>query len=297
MATTQASTRALDWGGATLITVSAAGFATLAIFGKLAFAAGMTLPTMLALRFSGAAALFWFFLTVTGLVAARLTPGKVGRLLIMGGIGYAGQSTLYMLAVALIPAAVVGMLLYTYPAWVTLLAWWLDGDRPDRPRWLALALALGGTTLIAGDPGGAVNAVGVGLALLAGLWYACYIVLGNRIISGVSPITSSAWILTGATISFAAVGLLLRQISFTFTAPDGWLAIGGMVVLATVIPVFAFLSGLQRVGPARAAILSSLEPVFTVLLAVAVLTERLTPTQILGSGLIIVAVLLLQLRH
>ena len=123
----------------------------------------------------------------------------------MGGVGYAGQSTLYMLAVSLIPASVVGMLLYTYPAWVVLLAWRLDGDRPDARRWLALALALAGTTLIAGDPSGSANLLGVALALLAGLWYACYIVLGNRIIRHVPPTASSAWILSGATISFMAL--------------------------------------------------------------------------------------------
>ena len=295
MQTTHAHTRPLDWGGVALITVSAAGFATLAIFGKLAFASGMSLPTMLALRFSGAAALFWAILAVTGLAAARLSQRKIGQLLVMGGVGYAGQSTLYMLAVALIPASVVGMLLYTYPAWVVLLAWRLDGDRPDGRRWLALALA--GTTLIAGDPSGSVNLLGVALALLAGLWYACYIVLGNRVIRAVPPTASSAWILTGATISFTLMGLLLRQMDFDFTAPQGWLAILGMVVLATVIPVFTFLSGLQRVGPSRAAILSAMEPVFTVLLAIVILGERLTPTQVVGSALIIVAVILLQLRR
>ena len=84
MQTTHAHTRPLDWGGVALITVSAAGFATLAIFGKLAFASGMSLPTMLALRFSGAAALFWAILAVTGLAAARLSQRKIGQLLVMG---------------------------------------------------------------------------------------------------------------------------------------------------------------------------------------------------------------------
>lgn len=297
MQTTHAHARPLDWGGVALITVSAAGFATLAIFGKLAFAAGMSLPTMLMLRFSGAALLFWAVLAVTGLAAARLSRNRISKLLVMGGVGYAGQSTLYMLAVALIPASVVGMLLYTYPAWVVLLAWRLDGDRPDGRRWLALGLALAGTTLIAGDPSGSVNLLGVALALLAGFWYACYIVLGNRIIRDVPPAASSAWILTGATVSFTVLGLLLRQIHFDFAVPQGWLAILGMVVLATVIPVFTFLSGLQRVGPSRAAILSALEPVFTVLLAIVVLGERLTTTQVVGAALIVVAVILLQLKR
>ena len=161
--------RPVDVAGVALIITSAAGFATLAIFGKLAFASGMTLPTMLTLRFAGAAALFWVILAVTGAAAAWLGGRKVAALLLMGGLGYAGQSTLYMVSVSLLPAAVVGMLLYTYPMWVTLLAWWLHGDRPDRQRWLALLLALGGTTLIAGAPEGHINPLGIVTALLAGI--------------------------------------------------------------------------------------------------------------------------------
>ncbi len=288
---------AVDVPGVALIITSAAGFATLAIFGKLAFASGMTLPTMLTLRFAGAAALFWAILAGTGAAAAFLGRRKIAQLLLMGGLGYAGQSTLYMVSVSLLPAAVVGMLLYTYPMWVTLLAWWLHGDRPDRQRWVALALALGGTTLIAGAPEGQINPLGIVTALAAGIWYAGYIVLGNRIIKGVAPLVSSAWILLGATISFGVAGLVLNQLQFTFAAPQGWLAVSGMILLSTVIPVVTFLAGLQRVGPTQSALLSALEPVFTVALAVAFLGERLTPTQIAGSILVITAVILLQWRR
>ena len=288
---------AVDVPGVALIITSAAGFATLAIFGKLAFASGMTLPTMLTLRFAGAAALFWAILAGTGAAAAFLGRRKIAQLLLMGGLGYAGQSTLYMVSVSLLPAAVVGMLLYIYPMWVTLLAWWLHGDRPDRQRWVALALALGGTTLIAGAPEGQINPLGIVTALAAGIWYAGYIVLGNRIIKGVAPLVSSAWILLGATISFGVAGLVLNQLQFTFAAPQGWLAVSGMILLSTVIPVVTFLAGLQRVGPTQSALLSALEPVFTVALAVAFLGERLTPTQIAGSILVITAVILLQWRR
>ncbi|MCW5849312.1 MAG: EamA family transporter [Anaerolineae bacterium] len=287
-----------DWGGLGLVTLSAAGFATLAIFGKLALAAGMTLPTMLALRFSGAALLFGaLLLSRREAGGLRLGRGVIGRLLLMGGIGYAVQSALFLGAVAFIPAAVTGMLLYTYPAWVTLLAWRLDGDRPDRRRWTALALALAGTTLIAGSPDGQLHPLGLALALASGVWYSGYIVLGNRVVAGVPPLVGSAWVAVGAMTSFTVVGLLLGQIRFTFTQPDGTLAMLGMVLLATVIPIVAFLAGLQRLGPARTAILSTFEPVCTVVLAVALLGERLTPTQAIGSGLVLLAVTLLQTRR
>ena len=78
---------------------------------------------------------------------------------------------------------------------------------------------------------------------------------------------------------------------------SGWLAVGGMILMSTVIPVVTFLAGLGRVGPTQSALLSALEPVFTVALAVAFLGEHLAPLQIAGSVLVIGAVILLQWRR
>jgi drug/metabolite transporter (DMT)-like permease len=65
------------------------------------------------------------------------------------------------------------------------------------------------------------------------------------------------------------------------------------VLVATVIPVTTFLAGLDRIGATNAAMVSTLEPVVTVLLAAWLLDEVLPPGAILGGALILVAVLLL----
>ena len=77
------------------------------------------------------------------------------------------------------------------------------------------------------------------------------------------------------------------------TTGAGWAAIGSIVLVATVLPVAAFLMGLERIGPTNAAMLSTLEPVVTVLLAAVLLDESLTPITLVGGGLILVAILLL----
>jgi len=53
------------------------------------------------------------------------------------------------------------------------------------------------------------------------------------------------------------------------------------------------LAGLKRVGPTDASMLSTLEPVVTVILAAEVLGERLRPLSLAGGALILAAVLLL----
>jgi len=60
-----------------------------------------------------------------------------------------------------------------------------------------------------------------------------------------------------------------------------------------VLAILFFFEGLERVGPVRASVFSTIEPVFTVLLAAAVLGERITLTRVFGGALIVGAVILL----
>jgi drug/metabolite transporter (DMT)-like permease len=67
----------------------------------------------------------------------------------------------------------------------------------------------------------------------------------------------------------------------------------GMVVFSTIIAITTFLAGLEIVGPTNAAMLSTLEPVVTVLLAAWLFGERLTSITLIGGGLILAAVIVL----
>jgi hypothetical protein len=102
--TNPAASRPLDRGGLVLCLISAAGFGSLAIFGKQAYAGGLGVIGVLAMRFAVAAPL----LIGLALVARRrLRLGwPVGlRLLALGGIGYAIQATLFVTALTRISAA------------------------------------------------------------------------------------------------------------------------------------------------------------------------------------------------
>jgi drug/metabolite transporter (DMT)-like permease len=77
---------------------------------------------------------------------------------------------------------------------------------------------------------------------------------------------------------------------------EAWGALLGLALVSTVLPILTFYAGMQRLGAAQAAILSTAEPILTLILAALLLDERLSATQILGGGLILGSVLLLQLR-
>jgi drug/metabolite transporter (DMT)-like permease len=74
---------------------------------------------------------------------------------------------------------------------------------------------------------------------------------------------------------------------------EGWIVVVSIVLVATVLPAVSFLAGLERIGPANASMLSTLEPVSTVLLAALLLGETLLPMTLLGGSLILASVILL----
>ncbi len=273
--------------GIILVVVSAAGFGTLALLGRYAYADGMDAPTILCLRFVLAAIAALSLLAVR---RERLPRGSVLlRLIGMGVLGYVGAAFAYMAALKYASAGLVALLLYLYPTLVALLAVLLLHESLTGAKGLALGLALTGTALAVGPLRGQV--LGILLAVGSALLYAIYVIIGTGVMRRVSPVQSSA-------VIFATAGLG-NGVLMMVTGPHlpatgrGWAAIAAMVVIATLLPVGAFLSGLKRIGPTNAAMLSTLEPVVTVLLAGWWLHEALTPATLLGGGLILTAVLLL----
>jgi drug/metabolite transporter (DMT)-like permease len=273
--------------GILLIVVSAASFGTLAILGRFAYAAGLDTFTLLFLRFGLASILMALLLLVR---RERLPRGRaLWQLIGMGAVGYVSQSFCYLTALKYASAGLVALLLYLYPGFVVLLSAITRGDKVTPLQWIALVLALGGTALTVNPQGGQLP--GILLAILAALLYSAYIMVGARVMEKVSAIQSSLVIFASA----AAVFGTLTAVSGPHlpATPSGWMVVGAMAVIATVIPVATFLAGLKRIGPADASMLSTFEPVVTVILAALLLGEKLQPLALVGGALILAAALLL----
>lgn len=273
--------------GILLIAISAASFGTLAIFGRFLYADGMDTFTMLFLRFGFAALLMSFILIL------RKEPFPRGLVLVqligMGALGYVGQSFSYLSAIRYASAGLVALLLYLYPMFVFVLSVIVLREKVSWLKILALILALTGTALTVDPAGGQLN--GILLAISAALIYSVYIIVGTGVMKHVTPVQSSLVIFASAS---AVYGILMAVNGAHLPSTNsGWINMVGIVLVATVIPVATFLAGLERIGPTRAAMLSTLEPVVTVLLAAWIFNEKLGSIVMLGGGLILTAVILL----
>ncbi|WP_029770425.1 DMT family transporter [Pseudogulbenkiania sp. MAI-1] len=268
------------------VLLSAVAFGAMAILARFAYADGTSPATLLLLRFAiaGLVLLPW--------VRLRRLPWPTGRpllaLVLMGALGYAGMSACYFNALNHASAGTVALLLYLYPVLVLLLSMLL-GERLTSLRLIALLLALSGLAVTIGLEFSA-RPLGLLLGIGAALIYSLYILAGSRFTAGTDPLAAACVVTLSATASYAV------QIAWQGWTPpqstQGWLAIVTMALLCTVAAVALFLHGLEKIGATRASLVSTAEPVVTILLAWALLGEPIGLSQMLGGMLILGAVLL-----
>lgn len=284
------------WTGLLLVALSALGFATLPIFAKFAYGQGLNVVTILAWRFALAALILWAWVALNRRSVPWPPLRDVGLLLLMGASGYSVMSVLYVSSVQYIPAGLAAALLYTYPAMVSVQVALLGWEPMSGGRALALLGTGAGTALVllAGEAGAGVSLLGVGLVLGAALTYSVYITLGSRVIARVSAPVATATVCTAAALVFFVYGLAAGRMQ-PVGGTAGWWPLVGQALVATVMAVLSFFAGIQRIGPARASIVSTLEPVAAVGLGAMLFGERLGPLQWAGGGLVLLSLLLLQI--
>jgi drug/metabolite transporter (DMT)-like permease len=291
--------------GVALVLVSAVSFGIMPILAKLAYAERVNLITLLTMRFCLAALVMWALwasrrheATPAHLTATRLLP-----LIAMGGL-YVGQSFSYFRAVGIISASATGLLLYTYPVLVTVLAWLFFREALTRRKLAALFLATIGTLLVLGlfslvggqnNQLGTLDPRGVGWALAASGIYSAYIIAGTRFTRGLPALFCSAVVITSAAVVYAFWGLATGQLDFSF-GWLGWVWAVAIALVSTVLAIATFFAGLAIIGPSRAAIVSTVEPAVTVGLGTLVLGEILSIEQACGAVLILAAVFVLQIK-
>ncbi|MEU8220227.1 DMT family transporter [Micromonospora taraxaci] len=289
--------------GAALCLLSAACFGAMAIFGKLAYDAGVSTGELLLVRFTLAAVLLGVALLVRpGLRRASPAPGRPamnGRRLLavaigLGAVGYAAQAGLFFSALELMDASLLALILYTYPVLVTVGAVLLGRERLSPRRGAALVAASGGTLLVLLGAGGVgFHPLGALLAFAAALTYTIYILVADTVVHRLAPVVLSALVLTGAAGTLAVRALLTGGVDLDF-GWRGWFWLACIAVVSTVVAMLTFFAGLRRTGPSTAAILSTVEPVVTAVLATLVLGENLTVVQLVGGALVLSSVVVLQ---
>jgi drug/metabolite transporter (DMT)-like permease len=161
-------------------------------------------------------------------------------------------------------------------------------------RVVALALALGGVTIMVGAPmTEKLNPLGVIFALASALLYSVYLPLLSHIQRGTPALASTFLLVSGAALAFVVAAWATGEL---YVPPDmhAWSNIFLLAFISTVVAFSTLIKGLSVLGAVRTAIIATVEPFFTAVLGVVVLGNLATVETILGGVLIASAVILIQ---
>lgn len=274
--------------------LSAAAFASTSLFLKQAFAAEMNVWNFTFLH-----SVFSLLLLALLLRRETLPPGEAlvrphPVLLLTYVLCGAASVLLFNLALVHLSISLGTILLFTYPAFVTLGARTLLGQRPSGLHLAALGLTLAGAVLTVDPAEGAIGyarSLGVVLALAAAVGHSLYIVLGERVAFSLSAIRATTYtrvaILAGAIIFHPAVFTELPDISGA-----GWTLVLVATAVAGVAPFLFLNRGIALIGANRAAIVSVAELPIALGFGLLFQAERISALQWAGAILITAAVVL-----
>lgn len=299
--------------GVALVVVSAIAFGSGGLFARPVYAAGVDWLSLMAWRFAIAGGLSWLVVLVNP--TARRALRSISRRTLLATIGlgiwYISNTATYYAGIADVDLSLAALIVYIYPPVVAVLALAFGRPLQGRRAWTALGMAVVGVVLAVGgiDASTAPPLGPLLLVIVSPLLYAGWIILaarhsgersdrtGHGSDEGANAAVTGALMLSTTGVLYWVINLGLGHPVLPGDLPgEAWPGILGVAVVAGFMAVQGFYAGAQRVGAAQASLISTVEPLWTILAASILLGERLAPIQWVGGVLILAGVLLSQTR-
>lgn len=290
-------------GGLLGVLAAATALGTLGPVATIAYGEGVGPATFSALR-AGIGAVILGALVISSrrwsVSLARLAPRQ--RALLALAVGVNGLMNLVLfLSFGAMAVGLVMVIFYCYPLLVALMSAALGRERLTSVRAVALACACGGLVLVLASqlgPGAHATAAGLALAGVAAACHAVYLVAIRGGFDDVPAIQVTSLVLAGGLAISGTAALVTEGTSVAgawLVSPIAWAAILCAATFGAALPKVWVVGGVRRIGSTRTAIAMLMEPVVAVLVAAAVLDQRLTVLELTGGAVILVAVLIVQL--
>ncbi len=278
---------------------------------KVVLDAGVEPARLTALRCGGTAIGLLVYLLLTNPARLRITWRDLPILAAVGLTGAALIQWLYFVAIDRLPVGIALLLEFTGPLLVAVWSRVVLRQAVARGVWLALGLALAGLATVAqiwSDTG--LDGVGVMAGLGAACCLAAFYLLSKHAISTrrLHSLTLSFWMFATASVFWAVVqpwwdfdaAVLGEPVSLQGALDDLsvplWLPVVWIIVLATLVPYALSVTALAHLSPTATGIVGMGEPVVAAAVAWWWLGQSLTTVQLLGAGLVLVAVAIVQLQ-
>jgi drug/metabolite transporter, DME family len=241
--------------------------------------------------------LLFVLVLLRGWRGLRLPTADLGRMFVLGILGVAASNYLYYLSIQRTNVATAIILQYTAPVWVLIYTIARGQQKPTLQRVAAVGLAVTGIALVIGifgSGGFRLDAIGVMAALGAAFSFAFYNVGGHSILARYDRWTVLLYVILSASLFWIMVNPPWKIVAAHYSG-DQWLFLLVFSLISVLAPFSLYFAGLQHLEPTRAIVVSCLEPVFSIVIAAAVLGELMRPLQTVGIVLVLVAIVVVQL--
>lgn len=237
----------------------------------------------------------------------RLERGHI-PFMIAYGLILALFNSLWTISVALNGAAVSTVLAYSSAAFTAVLGWKLFDESLGLQKIGAVTLSLLGCVFVSGAydlSAWLLNPLGVITGLASGMAFASYSLMGKAALGkNINPWTVLFYAFGIGAIFIFSFNLFHLALPAGVASPDlfwlggallGWLVLISLAIGPTIGGYGLYTVSLTYLPASVANVIATLEPAMTAALAFAILGERFTPPQWVGSALIISGVIVLRL--
>ncbi|WP_077624469.1 DMT family transporter [Sediminibacillus massiliensis] len=266
------------------------------IFATYLYQFGFTPIQVVAIRTTTAALALFLYLLATNPALLRIKAADSKYFVGTGIISIVFFNWCMFSTIQETSVSIAAILLYTAPAFVTILSRIIFKEKLTARKLAALAITFAGCTLVVGifpDPNGSISFYGLLLGIGSGLFYGLYSIFGKFALQKYHSMTVIVY-----TFLFAAVAIVpfsgLWHAGISFANSQIWFHISGLGLMSTVFAFALYTRGLQAMESSKASILATVEPVTATILSFIVFKELLSIWQYIGIIMVVTAVILVQ---
>ena len=202
----------------------------------------------------------------------------------------------YFKTITLTSLSVAAVLLYTAPAFVMVMSFFLFKESMTRIKVLALLVAFAGCVLVAGmgTGGGKLTGMGVLTGLGAGFGYALYSIFSRYALQrGYSSMTITFYTFLFATLCTVFLVDVSSIINIVEIHPRIGIYGAFMILFVTLFPYLCYTKGLSGMENGTASVIASIEPVVATVLGILIYKEEMTVINVLGMMFVLVSIMML----
>lgn len=279
--------------GSILVILSAFCFGLMPVFTKIAYAGGSNTFTVCVHRFTFACIGFAIINMFRPNTSFKITLHDFKFLFLMS-LFYATTPMLLYSSYNMISSTLASSLHFTYPLWVIFLMTIIFRERLTRKQLICTLLCVAGMILLY-TPGQTGTVIGMILAIGSGLTYASYVVTLGRAKLSLPVTVVSFYITLLASIELWIVCSISGKLIFSMPL-KGLLSEIGLAFFSTVLALILFQTGIKYCSEIKASLLSTFEPVTSVLFGIFFFHDHVTVRLIIGIILILASTVILVIK-